>query len=40
MQQTCFRCRLVGGMETLDKMEHVEVDKNDRPKVGSLGCIY
>ncbi|PVD31595.1 hypothetical protein C0Q70_07010 [Pomacea canaliculata] len=24
--------RLVGGMETLDKMEHVEVDKNDRPK--------
>ena len=29
----CLSLRLVGGLETLDAMEKVEVDKKDKPKV-------
>jgi hypothetical protein len=29
-------CSVVGGLDTLDKMEKIETNRKDRPKVGIL----
>lgn len=33
-------CRVVGGLETLDKMEKIKADDKDRPLVRSLTAVH